>query len=190
MRWTSMTTMLLTLLLATAAPAGASFANGPQDPPGPVQRLEVPFVVSYVDADAGLVALGGPPPEQGCFEMGFEEHLADAQEVLLPNGVIVGVLHDADQPMQVYAASSIEEICEAVIAGGSLELLASGTVRVVATDNDLEVSLTRTNSFGHHATGRLFTPEGDACRFRGVARAQITRDGEFRLLKEDVVLNC
>lgn len=194
MRRFSFGVLVVGLVLMIAGPAAAGFDNGPQDPPGPVERFQSPFAVDYVDVDDGLVALGGPPPEQGCRGESFEDNVANVQEVRLPNGVIVSLVQDDDMPMRVYAASSIGEICDAVLAGESVEPLASGTVRTVRTDNDLEASATpggtRTNAFGDHSSGQLSTPAGESCRFSGVFRAQITRDDEFRLLKLDVTLRC
>lgn len=175
------------LLLIGASPATA---DPPSDPPGPVSRSIEPFAVAVVDPADGLVALGGPPPELGCFGLGFDENLADVLIVELPSGPIKILLHDVDMPMQLYAASSIDEICEAVFDGVIPEPLATGTVRVVFNDNDAEASLTRTNAFGFTANGRLERPDGTACHFSGVFRAQISKEDEFRILKEDITSNC
>lgn len=170
-----------------AAPAGA---DPPEDPPGPVSRFTSPFAVAYVDPADGLVALGGPPPELGCFGLGFEDNLADFQMVELPSGAVKFLVRDVDQPIFLYEASSIEEICEAVFAGEIPEPLATGMVRVVANDNDVFVSGGRTNAFGDTATGTLLDGDGDACHFTGQFRAQVTRSGEFRLLIEDIHSTC
>ena len=187
MRRLAILTLAMGLWLLGGAPAGAV---PPQDPPGPVSRFTEPFAVAFFDPADGLVALGGPPPELGCFGLGFEDNLADFQIVELPSGPVKLLIHDVDMPIFLYAASSIDEICDAVFAGAIPEPLATGTVRVVVNDNDLDVSGTRTNSFGNSATGTLRRADGTRCHFSAVFRALITRDGEFRLLKEDINSNC
>jgi hypothetical protein len=184
---------LIVLLVAAAVwalGAPAAGAEPPEDPPGPVSRSTQPFAVAYEDPADGLVALGGPPPELGCFGLGFEDNLADFQELQLPSGPMKVLIRDIDQPMFLYQASSIDEICEAVFAGEVPEPLATGTVRVVANDNDVFVSGTRNNAFGHTATGTLLDAAGNPCHFTGQFRAQITVTGEFRLLREDIHLTC
>jgi hypothetical protein len=175
------------LCLIGATPAGA---DPPADPPGPVSRFTEPFAVAYVDPADGLVALGGPPPELGCFGLGFEDNLADFMIVELPSGPVKILIRDVDMPIFLYAASSIDEICEAVFSGVIPEPLATGTVRVVLNDNDIDVTLTRTNAFGHTATGTLQRADGTACHFSAMFRALITKEDEFRLLKEDINSNC
>jgi len=44
--------------------------------------------------------------------------------------------------------------------------LYTGTMRTVANDNDLEVSLTRTNSFGARSTGWVEDADRNRCRFQ------------------------
>ncbi|HEX6424374.1 MAG TPA: hypothetical protein VFZ79_12905 [Acidimicrobiales bacterium] len=116
--------------------------------------------------------------------------MADFQEVQLPSGPVVVLVRDIDQPMFLYRASSIDEICEAVLAGQVPEPLAAGTVRIVGTDNDFLASGSRTTAFGDTATGTLMDADGNPCRFTGQFRAQVTAGGEFRLLKHDIRSTC
>jgi hypothetical protein len=187
MRRLAILTLAMGFWLLGGGPAGAV---PPEDPPGPVSRFTEPFAVAFFDPADGLVALGGPPPELGCFDLGFEDNLADFQIVELPSGPVKLLIHDVDMPIFLYAASSIDEICDAVFAGAIPQPLATGTVRVVVNDNDLDASGTRTNSFGTTATGTLRRADGTACHFSAMFRALITRDGEFRLLNEDINSNC
>jgi hypothetical protein len=187
MRRFAVITLAVGLLLAGAAPTGAA---PPEDPPGPVSRFTEPFAVAFFDPADGLVALGGPPPELGCFGLGFEDNLAEFQIVELPSGPVKVLIRDDDMPIFLYAASSIDEICEAVFGGVIPEPIATGTVRVVLNDNDLDVSLTRTNAFGYTATGTLERADGTACAFSATFRALITKQGEFRVLVEDIHSNC
>jgi hypothetical protein len=187
MRVFAILTLAVGLWLIGAGPAGA---DPPEDPPGPVSRFTEPFAAAYVDPADELVALGGPPPELGCFGLGFEDNLADFQIVELPSGPLKILIRDVDMPIFLYAASSIEEICDAVFGGVIPEPLATGTVRVVVNDNDVFASRTRTNSFGSTSTGILQQADGTACNFSAMFRALITKEGEFRLLNEDINSNC
>jgi hypothetical protein len=99
---------LLTLAVAVClVEVGQAGADPPADPPGPVSRFTDVFASAYMDPADGLVALGGPPPEQGCFGQGFDDP-ADFQIVELPSGPIKILIRDVDQPMWLYEASSIE----------------------------------------------------------------------------------
>jgi hypothetical protein len=178
----------LALLMVTALPSAAGWDNGPDDPPGPVVRYEDVVAVAFVDEADGLVALGGPPPEQGCFGEGFDD-IGDVQEIDLGD-VVMLVQRDGDQPMQVYEGEGIGDVCERIVAGETVEPIATGTVRAMTTDNDADVSLTRANSFGSTAIGTLTTPEGQTCSFRGTFRAIIDPNDEFRGPEEDISLRC
>jgi hypothetical protein len=187
MRRFALITLALGLLLAGAAQASAA---PPDDPPGPVSRFTEPFAVALDDPADQLVALGGPPPELGCFGLGFEDNLAEFQIVELPGGPVKALVRDDEMPIFLYAASSIDEICEAVGGGVIPEPIASGTVRVVSNDNDVDVSLTRTNSFGFTAKGTLERADGTACAFSATFRALITQEDEFRVVVSDIRSNC
>ena len=175
------------MLLAGAAQASAA---PPDDPPGPVSRVTEPFGVAFEDPADQLVGLGGPPAELGCFGLGFEDNLGEFQIIELPGGPVKALIRDDDMPMFLYAASSIDEICEAVVGGATVEPIATGTVRVVLNDNDVDVSLTRTNVFGYTAKGTLERADGTACAFSATFRGLITREGEFRVLVSDIRSNC
>jgi len=174
-------------LVGAAAPAGAA---PPEDPPGPVIRFTEPFAVSLDDPADQLVALGGPPPELGCFGLGFEDNLGEFQIIELPSGPVKALIRDDDMPMFLYAASSTDELCEAVFGGAIPEPIATGTVRVVLNDNDVDVSLTRTNAFGFTAKGTLERADGTACAFSATFRALITQEDEFRVLVSNIRSNC
>ena len=93
-------------------------------------------------------------------------------------------------PIFFYEASSVDEICDQVFAGEIPDPIASGTVRIVLNDNDAALSLTRANALGATVTGTLERADGTTCRFSATFRALISKDGEFRLLKEDIHSNC
>lgn len=175
------------MVVALAGPAAAG--SPPDDPSGPVTRYEADLSRAYFDVDDGLVALGGPPPEEGCFGIGFDGN-GQWQEIELPNGAVVTMAKDDDQPMYLYEGTSISDVCDQVYAGETPELLASGTVRVRLTDNDLLGSGTRASVWGDFAFGQLVTTEGETCQFVGRSRYLITPNGDFQLLQEDITLTC
>lgn len=175
------------LAVGLAGPAAAGAP--PDDPAGPVTRYEADLSRAYVDVDDGLVALGGPPPEDGCFGIGFDGD-GQWQEIELPNGVVVTMAKDDDQAMYLYEGASIGDVCDQVSAGETPELLASGTVRVRLNDNDSFVSGTRANVWGDFAVGQLVTPDGQTCQFAGRSRYRVTPNGDFKVLREDITLTC
>jgi hypothetical protein len=187
MRRLVLITVAVGMLLAGAAQASAAPR---EDPPGPVSRFTEPFAVALEDPADQLVALGGPPPEQGCFGLGFEDNLAEFQIVELPSGPVKALVRDDDMPIFLYAASTTDELCEAVFGGAIPEPIATGTVRVVLTDNDVDVSLRRTNAFGFTAKGTLERADGTACAFSATFRALVTQQDEFRVLVSDIRSNC
>jgi hypothetical protein len=63
--------------------------------------------------------------------------------------------------------------------------LATGSGRFGVNDNDLDVSLTRTNSFGDHGQGRLTGSDGGRWHYSWLFRALIDQDGGFTLVVQD-----
>jgi hypothetical protein len=171
--------VLLTAQIAVAAPPDTS---------GVVTRYTDVLAISYIDEKDGLIALGGPPPEEGCFGEGFDDP-AQFMEVQTPAGPIVAVAHQAQLDVFVYDLT-LGHPCEIIEAGGTPIPLYTGTMRTVANDNDLEVSLTRTNSFGARSTGWVEDADGNRCQFSAHVRLQITRDEEFRVLTEGITIAC
>ena len=171
--------VLLTAQIAVAAPPDTS---------GVVTRFTDVIAFSYIDETDGLIALGGPPPEEGCFGEGFDD-TAEFMEVQTPAGPIVAVAHQAELDVFVYDLT-LGHPCDILEAGGTPIPLYTGTMRTVANDNDLEVSLTRTNSFGARSTGWVEDAEGNRCRFSAHVRLQITRDEQFRVLTEGIHIAC
>ena len=174
------------LLAASAAPALANFDNGP-DEAGSVFRANFPYGLAFVDVDAGLVALGGPPPEEGCFGEGFEE--ADFQFVVTPAGPVKLLIHDVET-FYIYEASDIDEVCEAIFANEEIEPLAVGEATVRFNDNfdNYEPGM-RANPFGGNANGTVYDGDGNAWSFHGNLKLKLDRDGNFEVLTETVKLN-
>lgn len=50
----------------------------------------------------------------------------------------------------------------------------------MATDNDLDVSLTRMNSFGDRATAKVADGTGGSWHYSAIFQGQISKDDEFR----------
>lgn len=174
--------MVATLLVAQSALAE------PPDSSGPVSRSTDRFGVSYFDESEGLLALGGPPPEDGCFGIGFD-HTADITIVETASGAVKVLAHQANLPVHVYDIA-LGDPCEIVFGGLTPEPLFVGTISSVGNDNDLDPGLTRTNSFGSSSTGWVQDAEGNTCRFSGHVRLQINRDGEFSVVSEGVTITC
>ena len=174
--------LLATLLLAQVA------AAQPPASSGPVSRYTDVFAASYIDANDGLAALGGPPPEEGCFDLGFDDP-AQFMEVQTAAGPIIAVVHQADLPVFVYDITAGHP-CEIIFGGGTPVPLYQGSMRTVWTDNDREVTLTRTNSFGGSSTGWVFDAAGNRCHFAAHVRYMITRQNEFRVQSEGITITC
>jgi hypothetical protein len=171
-----------------AAPAVANFSNGP-DEAGVVERFSSPFGLAFEDADAGLVALGGPPPEQGCVGEGFEDYFGDFQAVSTAAGPVILVVQ-AEIPFYVYEATSVFEVCEAVIDEGRQPIAAGENIAVRLTDNFANYEPgSRSNPFGANANGTVYDAKGDAWSFHASQKFKLDRDGNFTVLTEKVKLS-
>ena len=174
------TTMLLAQIAAAAPPTSS----------GAVSRSTGPFAVAYFDSADGLLALGGPAPEEGCMGAGFDDP-ALFTEVQTGAGPVVVLVHQAELPLAVYD-STLGHPCDILAGGGTPTPLYVGTVRTVGTDNDVGLvpSLTRTNSFGTSSTGWVEDADGNRCHFSGHVRLQITRQGDFKVASEGITVAC
>ena len=175
------------MLLATAAtPAAANFDNGP-DEAGSVFRANFPYGFALQDADAGLVALGGPPPEQGCLGEGFEE--ADFQFVETPAGPIKLLIHDVEE-FFIYEASSIDEVCEAVLTTGIDPIAVGDGINVRYNDNfDNYEPGSRANPFGGNVNGKVYDAYGDSWSFHGNLKLKLDKEGNFEVVTETIKLS-
>ena len=175
------------MLLATvAAPAAANFDNGP-DEAGAVFRANFPFGRAFEDPEAGLVALGGPPPEQGCLGEGFDE--ADFQFVETPAGPVKVLIHHVET-FFIYEAESIGEVCEAVLTTGIDPIAVGDAINVRFNDNFSNYQPgSRANPFGGNANGTVYDADGNAWSFHGNVKLKIDRDGNFELVQETIKLN-
>lgn len=62
---------------------------------------------------------------------------------------------------------------------------ATGSARIEANDNDLDVSGTRTNSFGGRGQATVADANGDLWHYSWLMRLRISRDGEFAVSAEN-----
>ena len=65
---------------------------------------------------------------------------------------------------------------------------ATGSGDVIGRDNDVDVSLSRTNSFGERLTGTVVDIDGNTWQFSGHFQARIDRNDEFFLVTEQFTL--
>jgi hypothetical protein len=173
--------------LATAATSTwANFSNGPEES-GVVFRFNFPFGLGLQDPEAGLVALGGPPPELGCLGLGFEPE--NHQIIVTPAGPIKALIHVDDHPFFIYAASTIGEVCEAALTTG-IEPIAVGYAKVRFNDNFINFEPgSRANPFGGQANGTVYDSDGNPWEFHGNLKLMIDKGGNFRVITETVRLN-
>lgn len=169
-----------------AAPEVASFnfLNGPSDLIN-VIRFEDQVAFNVRDSETDLLAVAGLPadPTDAFFcggPSGFQlmalQFVGQLQEVF--HALVIG----DDVNLHVYQLSTFTGPCTATpsaVGRGSLRL----------TDNDVFVSLTRTNSFGGRMVGTVeHLASGERLHLTAVGRMQIKRDGTFRQLVTKVHL--
>jgi uncharacterized protein YaiE (UPF0345 family) len=173
------------LLAAIAAPAAAD--HGGPDDSGVVHRGHYPFGMAFQDSEAGLVALGGPPPELGCIGEGFEN--AEIMEVATPAGAIKVLIRDTET-FYIYEAGSIDEVCEAALSTGIDPIAVAMDSKVVFTDNFVNYEPGHIgNRFGGNANGTAYDEDGNAWNFHGNQKFMLDKDGNFTLISDTVKLN-
>lgn len=146
-----------------------------------VNRFSAPFFDLVVDGD--LVALVGIGPTQlSAFCAGDESvlDLVRIQEVTRPDGSFKVTVRGRPR-LAIYSISGVSDLCELTPASA----LAVGRAQFSQTDNDVAVSLNRTNSFGSNLSG---VASGRGGRYKVQARFRVTiqRNGEFRVRNERV----
>jgi hypothetical protein len=163
---------------------------------GPPERFEEPFFSVSVDEGNELaVFLGitrdnacaweaggfeGPPPADGVVSLQVKETGKGAIVVSFQGEVSIELWQfDGDVP-------PLSGVCEATDDQDGP--WATGMARWGGTDNDVDVSLTRTNSFGDRVHATLFDADGGAWIYSFSFRAQITKDDEFILRAEHATL--
>jgi hypothetical protein len=175
--------LALGLTALASVPAAANFSNGPSSA-GIVERFAEPGIGAWADGEDGLLVLANADSlADAC--IGNPAGPGDVQVVTLPSGVIVVLLHDDDVPLLVVPLGSPDDICA---DPGAWPVIATGTGDVRGTDNDVEESGSRMNSFGQRVTGRVIDGNGDAWSVQAHFRARINKSGDFILTRENVNL--
>jgi hypothetical protein len=174
--------LLITLLATQVAVAAAPGSSGV------VSRFWDAGGFSYYDAADGLTALGGPPPEEGCFGEGFDDP-AFVTLVEMPSGALKVTIRQGPTPIFVYEGT-VDDICGTILGGGAVEPLYVGSVSSVLTDNDGQASLTRVNAFGSASHGTVWDAAGNPCAFSAHVRMQVTLDGVELVRSQDINISC
>jgi hypothetical protein len=159
----------------TETPSNAPVFNGSGSAGASVVHFETVVAVNVSTPASGLTVLAGVTvAELARFcdggEPGFEP--ATGLDVFRPDGSLHQVLRAPNLTVLVWR-ETFADICTPPFA--------SGTGRFMYTDNDVFLSLRRTNSFGFRINGDVRSLEGGQ-RFHVTARfhAIISRLGEFR----------
>ena len=132
-----------------------------------VNRFSVPFLETLVDGD--LVAVMGLSPEQLPAFCDGDDSVLDqitVQEVSRPDGSLKVTIRGSPR-LIIYPLGDATELCDLA----AVSPLATGKAQLARTDNDVFVSLNRTNSFGSNLTG---IASGDGGRFKVRARFRVT----------------
>ena len=185
MRKRLMTCLFAGGLMAAMLPGvvSANFGNGPSSA-GIVERFSAPGFGVWVDEAKGLLVLANVNSVADACN-GIPAGAGDVQEVTLPSGVIVALLHDDHVPVLVVPLAGPEVICA---APGAWPVIATGTGNVRSQDNDVMESGSRMNAFGSSVTGSVVDGDDKVWSLRAAFRARIDQDGDFILTREVIDL--
>lgn len=168
---------LALLITVTAAPVKA-------DPP---DRFDFPFFVVFPDVENGLVVFWNITRDAACEweASGFAgpPPVIELTPVMIKEtgkGALVGSVQ-AVRPIELWNFDDdvppLVGPCEDT--DDQTGPWATGIVRVTANDNDLDVSGTRTNSFGDRGQGTVFDIEGGRWHYSWTFRASCVVDCEL-----------
>lgn len=118
----------------------------------------------------------GPPPVEALVETMVRE---------TGQGALVGSFN-ATRTLELWQLDEGSELigpCEDT--QGQSEPWATGAFRCISNDNDLDVSLNRTNSFGDRGNGTVYDAAGDAYHYSMTRRFQIDKNGDSHLRVEN-----
>ena len=144
-----------------------------------VSRFTGPFFQFLVDGD--LIAVMGLSPDQLPALCAGDESVLDElhfQEVTRPDGSLKLVLR-ARPRLIIYSIAGVSDLCDL----SAVAPLATGKIQMTQTDNDLFVSLRRTNSVGTNLGG-IASGAGGRFKVRGRFRITIKRNGDFLVRNE------
>ena len=165
-------------------PANLDFLNGPDDLPN-VFRTATNAGFAMRDPSTGYIVMAGlPTPPSSITLCGGTMPFQTSSE--MTEGELSGVLHDlrmgSDLSVFVYLIAGFRGVCASTP-------FASGTGHAIRTDNDLETSLTRTNSFGTRIQGTVQDAAGQSYRVTAELRDLIFPDGSFKRVVQNVNLH-
>jgi hypothetical protein len=158
------------LLLAVAA-VNVALADPPAQSGMIVARGQDNFIAHYSDPSRGLLVTLGGDVIEFCAHGLLTFDLIEVQNIDVPE--------DANRLIQIFSADEmVIDVwpftgfdCRAIL---STDPLASGTVAITGTDNDLEVynnpDNVNWNAFGFTARGEVTTADGDSARLNTVHR--------------------
>ena len=178
------TAVASTLVLACGDPSAPAAPTAAAEPVSTataalVNRFSVPFLETLVDGD--LVAVMGLSPGRFSAFCDGDESVLDqitVQEVSRPDGSLKVTIRGSPR-LIIYRLGDAMFLCDLA----AVSPLATGKAQLSRTDNDLFVSLNRTNSFGSNLTG-IASGEGGRFKVRAKFRITIQRNGEGRVRTE------
>jgi hypothetical protein len=145
-----------------------SLAKGPPASSGPIViRTETAFAVFYADPGAGISAVHGADMDEFCNGI-VDFDIVKLQEIDVPEDAnrIISLVHGHDVRTSVWPFTDFD--CDLFT---TTTPLATGTVDMVSTDNDVVVFLNpdnvNHNAFGWAAHGKLVGPNGEELNFSG-----------------------
>ena len=165
-------------------PAHLDFLNGPDDLPN-VFRTAVSAGFSMRDPSTGYIVMAGlPTPPSSLTICGGTMPVQTSSE--MTEGELSAVLHDlrmgSDLNVFVYQIATFRGICASTP-------FASGIGHAIRTDNDLNTSLTRTNSFGMRIQGVVQDAAGQSYRLNAELHDLIFPDLTFKRVVQNVHLH-
>ncbi len=149
----------------------ASLAKGPPPTSGPIViRSQTLFAVFFVDLDKGISASIGADPVEFCSGI-IDFDIVELQEISVPEDAnrLIDLVKGSNVTASVWPFTTFD--CDLF---ANTTPLATGTVKLVNTDNDLLIFLNpdhkNSNAFGFTAQGRLNRPDGTKASFNAVSK--------------------
>ncbi|MGH2357752.1 MAG: hypothetical protein ACRDGJ_07020 [Candidatus Limnocylindria bacterium] len=169
-------TALLSALILAAAPASAA----------PPEQSEEPIFGLFPDLTNGLVVFWNITRDDYCaWEAGGFVGEPPVQELVPVTSHVtrmgaILLTWSADSTLELWTLDADADLsgpCQDT--DDSTLPWAAGSAQARYTDNDLEVSLTRTNAFGDRAEGSVVDGDGASWHYSWAFRFTIDRNGEF-----------
>jgi hypothetical protein len=159
-------------------------ARNPNSPGALVVRFEGALGVFFSGPDEQYSVLAGLTLANLaalCADEAFAFEPIQGQDVIRPDGSVHEVTQGRNVTILVFEGA-FADFCAA-------PPFATGQGRWTNTDNDLFVSLNRTNSFGFRLRGKVTEPGGQRHHVLVKFHGLINRQGAFRELTSDINLN-